>query len=60
MIDIRKAAADAPEDQYVVLVTALKNSKLRAYLNVPGKKGKLPRKTEIKVARNDFPSMLFP
>ena len=59
MIDIRKVAASEPEGQYVILVTAQKNSKLRAYMNAPGKKGKLLRKTDTKVARNDFPALLF-
>ncbi len=59
MIAARKAAAGDAEDQHVVLVTASKNSKLHAYLNVPGKKGKLFKATAIKVARNDFPGMLF-
>ena len=59
MIDARKAAAGGAEDQYVVLVTASKNRKLHAYLNAPGKKGKLLKATAIKVARSDFPGVLF-
>jgi hypothetical protein len=59
MIAIREKAAGKPEDQYVVLVTAPKNSKLRVYLNAPGTKGKLLKNTEAKVARNSFPGVLF-
>jgi hypothetical protein len=59
MIAIREQAAGKTEDQYVVLVTAPKNSKLRVYLNAPGTKGKLLRNTETKVARNSFPGVLF-
>ncbi len=59
MMAIREKAAKEKENQYVVLVTALEHSKLRVYLNVPGKKGLLLKKTENKVARNEFPSVLF-
>ena len=59
MITIRETAAQEKESQYVVLVTARGNSKLRVYLNVPGKKGLLLKKTESKVARKAFPSALF-
>jgi hypothetical protein len=59
MIAVREKATGKPEDQYVVLVTAPKNSKLRVYLNAPGTKGKLLKHTVTKVARNSFPGMLF-
>jgi hypothetical protein len=59
MIAVREKAAQKTEDQYVVLVTARKNSKLRVYLNAPGTTGKLLKKTATKVARNSFPAVLF-
>jgi hypothetical protein len=59
MIATREKATGKTEDQYVVLVTAPKNSQLRVYLNVPGTKGKLLKNTETKVPRNSFPGVLF-
>jgi len=59
MVATREKAAGKAEDQYVLLVTAPKNSQLRLYLNVPGKKGKLLKNTETKVPRNSFPAVLF-
>lgn len=59
MIAIREKAAGGPEAQYVLLITARPNNKLRAYMNAPGTRGKLLKSTEIKVSRNDFPVALF-
>jgi hypothetical protein len=59
MIAIREKVANKTEDQHVVLVTAPKNSYLRVYMNVPGKKGQLLKHTETKVPRSSFPAVLF-
>jgi hypothetical protein len=58
LIDARKAEKGAPENQYVVLVTAPKNQRLRAYVNVPEVK-RLMLGDALIVSRNSFPDLLF-
>ncbi|WP_155739231.1 hypothetical protein [Ralstonia solanacearum] len=58
MIDARKKAKGAVEDQYTILVTARKNEKMRAYMNMPGRKNTM-LSPPIKVSRNGFPGLIF-
>lgn len=54
----RKSAKGAPEDQYVIPVTLGEGKSFRAYINVPGEKGRVLGK-QLVIARNDFPRALF-
>jgi len=58
MIDARKAAKGAPEDQYTVLVTVPDGKSMRVYVNAPGVKMKTLGKAKI-VKRTDFPRRIF-
>ena len=58
MVERRREEKGEPEDQYVVLVTAPERSKLRAYVNAPGKRGTMLGK-ELRINRRLFPAALF-
>ena len=58
LVDRRKAAKGASENQYVILVTAQKNKSLRAYVNAPGVK-KTSLGSSLIIGRNSFPDLLF-
>ena len=58
LIDRRKSAKGAGENQYVILVTAEKGKSLRAYINAPGVKKTTQGKMLI-INRNAFPDLLF-
>ena len=58
LVGRRQEAKGEPEDQYVVLVTAPERSKLRAYINKPGKRGEIIGKAFL-INRRSFPETLF-
>lgn len=57
LIEVRRSLKGSDEERYTIAVTAPKNKKMRAYVNVPGRKGKSAG--EHLVARNHFPDCLF-
>jgi hypothetical protein len=57
LIDLRRKAKGALEDQYSVLVTSPRNKQLRVYVNVPGKKRQ--KLGEFQVKRSAFPDVIF-
>lgn len=57
LVDARRKAKGEDEGAYVVCVTAQQNKKLRAYVNVPGKKGKYLK--QYVIARSAFPGVIF-
>lgn len=58
LIARRAAIVGSSEPQYVLLVTAKDHSKMRAYVNAPGKRNTILG-TELKISRNAFPSAIF-
>jgi hypothetical protein len=58
LIERRKRARKADEDQYTILVTIPQGKSLRVYVNVPGEKKKILGRQLI-VPRNSFPNKLF-
>ena len=58
LIDLRRKAKGADEDQYLIPVTVPPGKAFRVYINAPDKKGKMLGK-DIKIARKDFPKSLF-
>jgi hypothetical protein len=58
LISRRIVANGANEPQYTVLVTAKDGAKMRAYVNVPGKRNKILGDA-LKVTRSAFPSAIF-
>ena len=57
LVERRRKKKGTDEEQYVVLVTATQGQSLRAYINVPGRKGFSLGK--ITVSRKSFPEVLF-
>jgi hypothetical protein len=57
LIQGRRKANGADEDQYTILVTIPVGRSMRVYVNPPGEKGKMLG--QITVARNSFPKLLF-
>ena len=58
LIDLRRAAVDNDEDQYVLLLSLPKDSAFRVCMAQPGRRGVSLTK-EIKIARNKFPNCIF-
>ena len=58
MVEQRRKEKGEPEEQYVVLVTAPERSKLRAYVNKPGKRGRILGEALL-INRRSFPEALF-
>ena len=57
LVERRRKKKGTDEEQYVVLVTATRGQSLRAYINMPGRKGFSLGK--ITVSRKSFPEVLF-
>jgi hypothetical protein len=57
LIRAREQSKGSREASYTILVTAPEGKSLRAYINAPGKKGKMIGQRII--ARTDFPKKLF-
>jgi hypothetical protein len=58
LIERRRQAKGANEDQYVVPVVLPVGKSFRVYINAPGEKGTVLGK-QLVVARSDFPKTLF-
>ncbi|HEX9728624.1 MAG TPA: hypothetical protein VGA37_08975 [Gemmatimonadales bacterium] len=58
LVDMRRTAKGASEDQYVVLVTVPAKSKFRVYVNSPGRKNTMVGKPLL-IARSAFPTRIF-
>lgn len=58
LIERRKGAKKADEDQYTILVTIRQRKSMRVYVNEPGKKKKMLSPPLI-VSRKSFPTKLF-
>ncbi|MBE7491077.1 MAG: hypothetical protein HS108_04890 [Planctomycetes bacterium] len=57
LVTARREAKGEDESTYVVCVTAQQGKSLRAYVNVPGKRGKFEK--QLVIARNAFPGVIF-
>jgi hypothetical protein len=57
LIQRRRKAKKADEDQYLILVTIPQGKSLRVYVNPPGEKGKMLG--EMIIPRRNFPDRLF-
>jgi hypothetical protein len=58
LVDARKTAKEAAEDQYVVLVTIPANKSFRVCINKPGARNMMLGKPLV-ISRNDFPGVIF-
>ena len=58
MVEARKNAKGAAEDQYLILITLPAGKSFRVYVNKPGVKKTMLGKALV-VSRNDFPSVVF-
>ena len=58
LVERRRKRKGTDEEQYVVLVTALRGQSLRAYVNVPGRRKMILGKKLI-ISRKTFPDVLF-
>jgi hypothetical protein len=59
MVERRKKKKGSDEERYVVLVTARRRQSLRAYVNMPDRKGIILGK-QLVIKRQAFPERLFP
>ena len=58
LLERRKRARKADEDQYTILVTIPQGKSMRVYVNMPGEKKKILGR-QLVVSRNSFPAKLF-
>jgi len=58
LIDARRNAKGATEDQYIILVTVPANKSFRVYVNAPGVRNTMLGKPVV-ISRNDFPGEIF-
>lgn len=59
LVERRRVERGEEEEQYVVLVTARQRQSLRAYVNMPGHRGRIIGR-QLTIRRSSFPNALFP